>query len=168
MTKDFPQQMDGWDIFRENAMQFIMYIVGAVLVGWVWWPLSLVYLAYCILSNVLYMAWVCPYCAHYSLGTCKAGFHILSAGRFKAKEGMTFAKAFKNNIYMMFPGWFLPPIAAIYLLMTSFSWAVLTLLIVFCVVAFWLLPMLARSHCEDCETLDCPRRPKSAAAKDSS
>ncbi|MBN2388244.1 MAG: hypothetical protein JXB85_14600 [Anaerolineales bacterium] len=146
------------DLVRENAFQIVMYIVGAVIIGLVWWPLAAIYLAYCILSNVLFMAWVCPYCGHYSLGTCASGFHILSGRRFKAKLGTTFARQFRRNVSWMALGWFLPPIAGIYLLIVDFSWAILVLLSVFCVVAFWLLPESSRKHCEGCETGDCPRR----------
>ena len=155
-------RMSAWDILRENAYQIVMYILGAVLIGRVWWPLALVYLVYCVLSNVAYMAWVCPYCGHYSLGTCAAGFHILSGRRFKPQLGKTFARQFRRNVYVMAPGWFLPPVAALYLLVTGFSWYILALTAVFCAVAFWLLPESSKKHCEGCETVDCPRRPKGA------
>ena len=87
MSTTHPFQINAGDILRENALQLVMYVLGALL-----------YLAYCALSNVLYMAWVCPYCAHYSLGTCPAGFHILSASRFKPKAGRTFAREFRRNV----------------------------------------------------------------------
>ena len=40
------------------------------------------------LPNVLYMALVCPYCNHYHLGTCRAGFHLLSRQVFKPQPGL--------------------------------------------------------------------------------
>jgi hypothetical protein len=83
MTTTHPFQVNARDILRENALQLIMYALAALLTGLAWWPLLVMYLACCALSNLLYMAWVCPYCAHYSLGTCPAGFHILSSRRFK-------------------------------------------------------------------------------------
>jgi Ca2+/Na+ antiporter len=158
-TKTF-LHMNAWDILRENGLQIIMYILGAIMVGWISGWLAVVYLAYSILSNVLYMAWVCPYCGHYSLGTCPAGFHILSGRRFKARLGRTYGSQFRRNVYVMAPGRFLPPIAGLYLLLTRFSWSVLILLVAFCVVGFWWLPESSKKHCEGCETLDCPRHPK--------
>jgi hypothetical protein len=152
--------MTARDILRENALQIIMYLLGAALTSLLWPPLAILYLVYAAFSNVLYMAWVCPYCGHYAPGTCPAGFHILSARRFKPKPGKTFAGEFRRNLWVMIPGWFVPPIAAVYLLVTGFSWYVLGLLVVFCVVAFWWLPESSKSHCEGCETVDCPRRPK--------
>lgn len=160
MTTTHSFQINAWDILRENASQISMYGLGAVLTGLLWWPLGVIYLAYCALSNVLYMAWVCPYCAHYRLGTCPAGFHILSARRFKPKAGWTFSREFRRNVIVMVPGWFLPPIVGLYLLIGSFRWPVLGLLAAFCVIGFWLLPEASKKHCEGCETVDCPRRPK--------
>lgn len=158
-TKTF-HPMTPRDILRENAIQIVMYILGAAICALFWWPLAMLYLLYAVLSNVAYMAWVCPYCGHYALGTCPAGFHILSGRRFKPKPGTTFAREFRRNLWVMIPGWFLPPIAAIYLLVTGLSSLALMLLVVFCVVAFWWLPESSKSHCEGCETVDCPRRPK--------
>jgi hypothetical protein len=142
--------MNAWDILRENALQLFMYILGAVLTGLFWWPLALIYLAYC---------------AHYQLGTCPAGFHILSARRFEPKAGRTFSREFRRNVIVMVPGWFLPPIVGLTLLISSFSWHVLGLLVVFCVIGFWLLPEASKKHCEGCETVDCPRRPKPVQIK---
>jgi len=61
---------------------------------------------------------------------------------------------------VLYPGWFLPPLVALYLLVTAFSWWTVALLVVFCVVAFWLLSEISKKHCENCETVDCPRYPK--------
>lgn len=160
MTKPTPVKLNAWDILRENAIQIVMYLMGAILLSLVWWPLALLYLAYCLLSNVMYMAWVCPYCGHYSLGTCTDGFHILSGRRFRPRPDTTFARQFRRNVYVMAPGWFLPPLGGLYLLVTGFTWTLLGLVVIFCVVAFWLLPEASRKHCEGCETVDCPRRPK--------
>lgn len=147
-------------LLRENGLQLLMYALGAVLVGLLWWPLAPFYLAYCVLSNVLYMAWVCPYCGHYHLGTCAAGFDIFSGKRFKADLGKTFAGQFKRNVYVMVPGWVLPPLIGLFLLYQHFSWSLLGLVAAFCFVGFWWLPEDAKRHCAGCETVDCPRRPK--------
>jgi hypothetical protein len=155
-----PIKMTFVDILCENALQIVLYILGAILAGLLWWPLAPLYLAACVLSNVLYMAWVCPYCGHYLRGTCPAGFDILSGRRFKAELGKTFAGQFRKNVYVMVPGWVVPPIVGIILLVGQFSWLVLGLVILFCFIGFWWLPEASKSHCEGCETVDCPRRPK--------
>ena len=122
-----------------------MYILGSMLTGLIWWPLGLVYLAYSLYSNILYMAWICPYCGHYALGTCAAGFDILSRKRFKPQPGKTFGSEFRRKSWVLYPGWFLPPIAGLYLLVFQFSWVGLALLAIFCVDAFWLLPEVSKN-----------------------
>jgi hypothetical protein len=155
-----PRDRTLWTIVRENAQQILMYIIGT-LITTLWWPaLGILYLVYSLFSNYLFMAWICPYCGHYGLGTCAAGFDILSDGRFKPRPGRTFGTEYRRWVWVLFPGWFLPPLVALYLLFTAFSWWMVTLLALFCVVAFWLLPKNSRKHCENCETVDCPRYPK--------
>jgi len=140
LPSPLPLKRNIWTILRENGLQILMYILGSMLIGLIWWRLGLVYLAYSLYSNVLYMAWICPYCGHYGLGTCAAGFDILSR--------------------VLYPGWFLPPVAGLYLLVFQFSWVSLALLAIFCLDAFWLLPEVSKKHCKNCETVDCPRYPK--------
>jgi hypothetical protein len=137
-----PRRMSGWSILRENAIQLLMYLIGAVITALLWWPLGLIYATLAIGTNIFYMYWVCPYCGHYALGTCPAGFDLLSGRRFRARLGRTFGGQFRLGTLAVGTGWFLG------------------LLVVFCVVAFWLLPELSKKHCDGCETLDCPRRPK--------
>jgi len=49
-------QMTTWDILRENALQIVMYLIGAVITALIAWPLAVLYAAYSLFSNVLYMA----------------------------------------------------------------------------------------------------------------
>jgi hypothetical protein len=155
-----PLKRNAWTVLRENALQLIMYALGTVICSHLWWPLGLIYLAYSLYSNHLYMAWICPYCGHYVLGTCAAGFDLLSRKRFKPQPGRTFGTEFRRKSWVLYPGWFVPPLAALYLLVIRFDWFMLGLLAVFCAVAFWLLPEVSKKHCENCETVDCPRYPK--------
>jgi hypothetical protein len=147
-------------ILRENAWQLVMYVLGMALVGLWNWTLAPIYLLLCLLSNLIYMAKICPYCGHYGLRTCKAGFHILSGGRFKPQPGLTFANQFRSWVWVMFPGWFLPPLVGGILLAQHFSWGVLILLASFCVVGFWILPQDSKRHCDDCDMVECPRYSK--------
>ena len=167
LPSPLPLKRNTWTILRENSLQILMYILGSMLIGLIWWPLGLVYLAYSLYSNVLYMAWICPYCGHYALGTCAAGFDILSRKRFKPQPGKTFGSEFRRKSWVLYPGWFLPPVAGLYLLVFQFSWVSLALLAIFCVDAFWLLPEVSKKHCENCETVDCPRYPKNRKIRQS-
>ena len=160
MTAKPLEKRTPWTILRENALQIGMYLLGTVLVGLLWWPGGLIYLAYSVASNVMYMAWVCPYCGHYVLETCPAGFDVLSGKRFKAQPGKTFGQQYRSRSWVLYPGWFVPPVVGLYLSITSFSWLTLGLVVVFCLDAFWLLPETSKQHCENCETVDCPRYPR--------
>ncbi len=153
-------QRNARTILRENALQIVMYLLGTVLVGLSIRSLGALYLAYSVFSNYLYMMWICPYCGHYLLGTCAAGFDLLSGKKFRPVAGRTFGREFRRRSWVLYPGWFLPPVAAAILLVTHCNWVVLVLFVLFCGVAFWWLPQDSRRHCENCETADCPRYPK--------
>ncbi len=68
LTYPAPIKRNIWSILREYALQILMYILGTILIGLIWWLLGLIYLGYSLFSNVLYMAWICPYC-----GRCTSG-----------------------------------------------------------------------------------------------
>lgn len=155
-----PLQRSPATLLRENAFQIAMYLLGTALTGLLWPPLGVFYLLSSLGANYLYMAWICPYCGHYVLGTCAAGFDLLSGQRFQPRPGRTFGTEFRRRVWVLYPGWFLPPLASLFLLLSHFAWSILILLAVFCVVAFWLLPAAAQKHCVQCETADCPRYPK--------
>jgi hypothetical protein len=114
MTVNALPRLSLLSILRENAALILMYALGTWLVAPLGWLFALLYLGYAALSNALYMAWVCPYCPHYPLGTCPAGFHILSGGRFKAKPGRKYSQEFKQKVPVLFPGWFVPPMLGLY------------------------------------------------------
>ena len=145
-------------VLRENAILILMYLLGAALLFLLWWPLGLIYLVYCALSNFLYMARVCPYCGHYAAGTCPAGFDWLSGQRYKPREGLDFMSQFRRWSIALYPGWFLPPIIGTCLIFREWSWLALVLTVLFCGVGFIWLPVDSRRHCEKCDNLDCPRR----------
>ncbi|MBN1304275.1 MAG: hypothetical protein JXA13_07555 [Anaerolineales bacterium] len=147
-------------LLRENAWQLTMYALGTALVAIVSCPLAILYLALSLASNIAYMAIVCPYCGHYGLGTCKAGFHLLSGGNFKPAPGKTFVQQFPIGAGIVGVGWFIPLIFAWISFMRGFSWLAAILLLAFLIVAFWILPKDSQRHCAECEMLDCPRYPK--------
>ena len=156
MTRSTATMSTG-SLVRENAALICMYLLGTVLLSLLSWPVGLLYLAYCLASNLLYMAWTCPYCAHYAAATCPAGYHLLFGGRFRAQPGKAFREQFRRGVTILTPGWLLPPLAGGYLLITSFSWLGLVLVLLFCVVGFLVLPMDSRRHCAGCANRDCPR-----------
>ena len=142
---------------RENAALLLMYALGAALAGLLWLPLGLLYIAYAVLANIIYMAWVCPYCQHYARGDCPAGYDLLSGRRFQARLGKTYRGQFLRGVLVLAGGWFLPPLIGAALSIRDFSWWLLALTALFCLVAFVVLPADSQRHCRGCDNLDCPR-----------
>ena len=147
-----------WTTLLENSSLALLFIVGTRLTAWVWWPLGAAYLAYCVLSVLLFLAWVCPYCAHYAARTCPSGYHLIPIKPSRPQEGKTFVGQYKRSIVAMFPAWFLPPVAGLYLLVARFSWPAAILTALFCLHGFLLLPYISSQHnCKYCDNTDCPR-----------
>jgi hypothetical protein len=144
-------------MLRENAALMSMYLLGILLTSFLGWPLGLLYLVYCLASNLLYMAWTCPYCPHYAAASCPAGYHLLSGRRFRPQPGKTFKGQFQRSVILLAPGWFVPPLMGGYVLITDFSWLAMGLLLAFCAVGFLLLPVDSRRHCQGCVNRECPR-----------
>jgi len=137
-----------------------LYILGAILSAFVWCPLGLIYLGYCWSSVVLYMALVCPYCYHHEARTCPAGYHHISKRFFSPRKGGDFGTQFKYTV-VMYPGWALPPVLGVYLLITEFSWNIFVIVSLFCLVGFWILPKTSNRYCKTCENAEnCPRGKK--------
>ncbi len=149
-----------WSALLDNGKLVVMYGVGTVLIGLLWWPLALLYVGYCLFSLAVFVATLCPYCFRSAAGTCPSGYHLIVARYFPPRPDRTFARQFKRNVMVMLPVWFAPPLAGLVLLITRFSWQALALLVLFCVVAFVILPYISNQHsCKDCENASqCPWR----------
>lgn len=154
-----PKSPSPVDFVRDNAKMVIMYALGAWILSSVWLPLTWLYLAYCVLSLLLFIRLICPYCFRYHAGTCLSGYHIF-AGIFKPQSPTRFAKQFKRYVAVLFPVWFVPPLGGLYLLVTAFSWLTVVQLALFCVLAFVILPYISGKHsCATCENAEnCPWR----------
>ena len=150
-----------WLVLLDNIPTMTMFVLGGILVWLIWWPLSIFFLVYCAASIVLFWALICPYCHHYNTRACPCGYGVLAPKMFKSKLGATdrtFREVFRKNISIMFPCWLVPFVAGIYLLVTSYSTLVLTLLVLFCIVGFVIIPSISKFvGCRDCEIKkDCP------------
>ena len=141
-----------------NNLKFIvLWVCGIALTAMLSWLAALAYLGYCIISILLYMALICPYCAHYQ-GGCPSGYHLVAARLFKPKSGRTFAQQFRSQIALMLPTWLIPPIVGGYLLVTRHSWTAGALTALFCLCGFVLLPIMwMQVTCKKCKNAEaCP------------
>jgi len=146
-----------WPVVVETTALLAMYVMGMAIAWRVWPPLSLVYLAVVVASNLLFMALVCPYCRHLEARNCHSGYHLV-ARIFPRREGKIFARQFQRNIAVMYPVWALPPLAGLYGLLRGLDWGLLTVLLLFCLSGLVVLPLTSRHLCAGCaNATDCPR-----------
>jgi hypothetical protein len=147
-----------WLVFLDNVPTAIMFLLGTMLVGIVWWPLAVFMLIYNLLSIVMFWAFICRYCQHFGTRACPCGYGVIAARHFSRKEGSSFRKVFRKNIAIMYPCWFIPLGTGIYLLYARFSSEILMIFVAFVMVAFAIIPAISRFvGCKGCGLKEqCP------------
>lgn len=148
-----------------NNLQYIlMAVLGAaiflvVLDRSVWgWITGVTYFAYGAAGAFWIMVFVCPFCRYHDTKACPCGYGLIAA-RFRRKaDTECFNEKFKKHIPVIVPLWLTPVLVGVPVLIYSFSWALLILLIVFALDAYLILPLVATQHgCKDCPQKDtCP------------
>ena len=147
-----------WLVLLDNIPTAVLFVLGAVLVGFVWWPLAVFMMIYNLASIVMFWGFICRYCQHFNTRACPCGYGVVAARCFGRREGGNFRKIFRKNIAIMYPCWFIPFGAGVYLLCTRFSKDVLAIFVAFAIVGFVLIPAISRFvGCKGCELKDqCP------------
>jgi len=141
-----------------------MTVLGAVIfvTGFenpVWgWAAACAYLIYAVAGAFWIMIFLCPYCARWNTMSCPCGYGRIAAMLRQKKDAGRFKEKFKRHIPVIVPLWFIPILAGVPLVVRSFSWLMLVLLIVFALVAFIVLPLFSTKYgCADCpERNSCP------------
>jgi hypothetical protein len=131
-----------------NLPEYIMYVLGAIIVSYLGIIILIAFVVYIILSNLWFMRFVCTYCPHYDRVKCPSGYAIVASKLFM----------FKRHMAVVFPAWFVPVIVGIYILIGEFTLQMLILLIAFILIAFVVLPIFSRRYgCDYCDLRDkCP------------
>ncbi len=145
-----------------NIPYILMVCLGAVVLavgfaGSAWGPiLARAYLVYGAAGALWIMIFVCPWCQYWNSKSCPCGYGRIAA-RFRAKKLVDrFDEKFKRHIPVIVPLWFLPVLAGLPVVIRSFSWMLLVLLVVFAVDAFVVLPWLSVKHgCKGCPQKEC-------------
>ena len=154
------RKVPGWLVALDNGPTILLFILGAMMLWLLWWPLAVLFLAYCTASIVLFWAVICPYCHHFGTHACPCGYGAVAPMFFKRQVGGDFRKVFRRNIAIMFPVWIVPLLGGIYILLTTFSWLAAGLLVGFCIDGFAVIPAISIFvGCKGCEIGDCPWRP---------
>ncbi len=146
-----------WLVALDNIPTIGMFLIGAAMLYLIWWPLPVLFLAYAFGSIVLFWKLICPYCNHYATRACPCGYGTVAARFFKRKKG-DFKAVFRRNLSIMYPNWIVPFIAGVYLIWKVPGMLTIGLFIVWCVVAFAIIPAISKFvGCSDCEIKDqCP------------
>jgi hypothetical protein len=127
--------------------------------GSVWGLLAgAAYLVYGAAGAFWIMIFVCSYCGYWNTRTCPCGYGRIAA-KLRAKKPIEcFDEKFKKHIPVIVPLWFIPILAGVPVVIRSFSWPLLILLVVFALNAFVVLPLVSTKHgCKECPQKDlCP------------
>jgi hypothetical protein len=135
----------------------IIFLVGFGISTW-GLVTAVTYFAYGLVGALWIMIFVCPYCRYFDTRSCPCGYGWIAV-KFRKKEPFEcFSDKFRKHIPVIVPLWFIPILAGIPLIIRSFSWMMLTLLVVFSLVAFVILPLVSTKHgCRECPQKDsCP------------
>ncbi len=147
-----------------NIPYLAMTVLGTVIFvaalgGSVWGLIAAgAYLAYGLMGAVWIMIFVCPYCGYWNTRFCPCGYGRIAAKFCKKKPIECFSEKFKKHIPVIVPLWLIPVLVGVPLVIRSFSWTLLVLLVVFALDAFVVLPLVSTKHgCKECPQRNtCP------------
>ncbi len=147
-----------------NIPYIAMTVLGAAIfvVGFVdparGWIAASAYVTYSVMGAIWIMTFVCPHCQRWNTGSCPCGYGRFAARLGKKKDSDHFKEKFKKHIPVIVPLWFVPILFGAGLVVRSFSWPLLVLLVVFALEAFIVLPLFSKKRgCAECPQRDsCP------------
>jgi hypothetical protein len=147
-----------WLVLLDNIPTILLFILGFLIMNIISTIAAILLAVYAVFSVVWFWARICPYCHHFETYACPCGYGIISSKLFLRRDWSFFKKAFKHNILIMFPNWFIPFFVGVYLLITNYSSKVLVLIIIFSTIGFLVIPLISKlAGCKNCEIKDdCP------------
>jgi len=134
-----------------------VFVAGFESFAWRWIAAG-AYLIYAVAGAFWIMIFVCPYCRYWNTRSCPCGYGRI-ASRLRSKQsGGCFNEKFKKHIPVIVPLWFIPIFAGVPVVIRSFSWLILALLVIFALNAFVVLPLYSKKHgCKECPQREvCP------------
>lgn len=122
------------------------------------WAAATAYLLYGVAGVLWIIIFLCPHCPFFDTRSCPCGYGRIAARLRDKADNDRFKEKFKKHIPVIVPLWFIPILVAVFLLVRSFSWPLLVLLVVFALDAFVILPLFSRKHgCVNCPQKElCP------------
>lgn len=144
-----------------DASHYVVVVLGIIFLLQCGILLALLYAIVTFFGMIWFMAKICPHCKAYGTIYCPSRYGRLSRRIFKRPKKMEFKRAFKRNIWVVSLQWFIPLIAGIYCLFTSFDLYLFLTFIIFIIVAFLWLPLFSRKR----GCANCPQRNECAWSK---
>jgi hypothetical protein len=147
-----------WLVLLDNIPTIVLFILGFLIINQLSTISAIIFGFYALFSVVWFWAKICPYCHYYDTLACPCGYGAISPKLFKKGTDKSFKKAFRRNIGIQFPNWFVPLAVAIYLISTRYSKEIMGLTISFVVIGFVIIPLISKLiACKNCEIKDdCP------------
>lgn len=151
-------------VFLNNLPYALMVLSGAaVLVEALGltalaWTAGVAFVVYGVAGAMWIILFLCPCCAHQGSAGCPCGYGLLSAKLRKRVYTVPFRTAFKRQIPVIVPLWFIPAAVGAFRLWRRFDIGALILLAAFALVAFVILPLMSTAKgCKECpQRADCP------------
>ncbi len=147
-----------WLVLLDNIPTLLLFILGFLIIDQISSAAAIIFATYTLFSVVWFWAKICPYCHHFNTYACPCGYGAISPRLFKKRDTSSFKTAFKRNIWIVFPNWFIPLGIAVYLLSTRFTKEILIQTSIFILIGFILIPIISKLvGCKNCEIKeDCP------------
>jgi hypothetical protein len=150
--------------FVDNVPYIMMTLLGAAIFfmgikGVLWGYITAAsYILYGIVGTLWIIVFVCPYCHYFDTRACPCGYGQIAAKLRAKKDDSLFRKKFKKHIPVIVPLWIIPVVAGIVFLVSSFSFFMLTLIALFAINSFIVLPLVSTKYgCAHCPQKDtCP------------
>ncbi len=143
IPRECDRVVPAWVVFLDNAPTGAMFALGAVLMWQLGWVVGAGYLAYCMLAIVAFWGRICPWCHHFATRACPCGYGVVAP---------------RANIGVMFPCFFVPPIAGAVQVWSGPTRSLVVILVAFCLIAFAAIPLISKLvGCRGCAIRDqCP------------
>jgi len=150
--------------FIDNLPYMIMIFLGAVIffvgIATSFWGFVTagLYILYGVVGAFWIIIFVCPYCHYFDTRLCPCGYGRIAAKLRTRKGDNLFIEKFKKNIPVIVPLWIAPIVAGGTFLILNFSLRMLTLIVLFAINSFIILPLISRKYgCAHCPQRDtCP------------
>jgi hypothetical protein len=116
------------------------------------------FVLYGIIGALWIIIFICPYCHYFDTKACPCGYGQIATKLRNKRSEKKFPEKFKKHIPIIVPLWIIPVIEGILFLSTDFNFLMLSLLIIFVINSFIILPLMARIYgCGHCpQKNDCP------------